>query len=257
MYLKTAKQLKYHNFAVEQQPHLSLPENASQVSRTAFLSYLVENYGTQLKKGSVLFIYDPLANKYISLYTILYFTHYQKLYLKSLTEYCMKYNLRIEKKYLKSLLSNFLNALQLHLMLMLHLHEKRAGQEIEGFTHLLKMFISSVTDADFIEAEILDSLRLLSWYIHRFCKIICNKPTQRLTNFVIAGQQYCFKRLFYGISVGPAAFSSFMSSICKPLIRKNKIITYLDDFFIQDTTTNTMLQTLTQYLTLQIIVSFS
>ena len=75
-------------------------------------------------------------------------------------------------------------------------------------------------------------------------------PSQRLTNFVIAGQQYCFKRLFYGIPIGPAAFSSFMSSIVKPLVRKNKIITYLDDVFIQDTTTDTMLQTLTQYHTI-------
>ena len=36
-----------------------------------------------------------------------------------------------------------------------------------------------------------------------------NKPSQRLTNFVIAGQQYCLKRLFYGISIGPAAFLIF------------------------------------------------
>ena len=47
-----------------------------------------------------------------------------------------------------------------------------------------------------------------------------DKPSQRLTNFEIAGQQYCFKRLFYGISIGPAAFSSFISSIFKPVIRK-------------------------------------
>ena len=77
-----------------------------------------------------------------------------------------------------------------------------------------------------------------------------DKPSQRLKNFVIAGQQYCFKRLFHGISIGPAAFSSFMSSIFKPLIRKNKIITYLDDVVIQDTTTDTTLQTLTQYHTI-------
>ena len=38
-----------------------------------------------------------------------------------------------------------------------------------------------------------------------------------------------------------------MSSIFKPLIRKNKIITYLDDVFIQDTTTDTLLQTINQY----------
>ena len=77
-----------------------------------------------------------------------------------------------------------------------------------------------------------------------------DKHSQRLTNFVIAVQQYCFKRLFYGISIGPAAFSSFMSSIFKPLIRRNKIITYLDDVFIQDTTTDTMLQTLNEYHTI-------
>ena len=67
---------------------------------------------------------------------------------------------------------------------------------------------------------------------------------------MIAGRQYCFKRLFYGISIGPAAFSFFMSSIFKALIIKNKIITYLDDVFIQDTTTDTMLQALTQYHTI-------
>ena len=38
-----------------------------------------------------------------------------------------------------------------------------------------------------------------------------------------------------------------MSSIFKPLIRKNKIITYLHDVFIQDTTTETILQILDQY----------
>ena len=43
--LNAAKQLKYHYFAVEQQPLLSLPDKASQVSRTAFLLYLIEIYG--------------------------------------------------------------------------------------------------------------------------------------------------------------------------------------------------------------------
>ena len=67
MLLNTAKQLKYHYFAIEQQPHLSLPDNASHVSPTAFLSYLVEIYETQLTKGSVHFICDPITNSYISL----------------------------------------------------------------------------------------------------------------------------------------------------------------------------------------------
>ena len=74
-----------------------------------------------------------------------------------------------------------------------------------------------------------------------------DKPWQRLANFVIARQQYYFERLFYGIYIGPSAFSSFMSSIFKPLICKNKVITYLDDIFSQDITTNTMLQTLDQF----------
>ena len=40
-----------------------------------------------------------------------------------------------------------------------------------------------------------------------------------------------------------------MSSIFKPLIRNNKIITYLDDVFIQDTATDTMLRKLNEYHT--------
>ena len=67
MHLNTEKQLKYHYFAVEQQPHLSLPEKASQVSRTVFPSYLVKIYLAQLTKGSVLYIFDPLTNNIISL----------------------------------------------------------------------------------------------------------------------------------------------------------------------------------------------
>ena len=65
--LNTAKQLKCHYLTIEQQPLLSSPEKASKVSRTAFLSYLVEIYGAQLIKGSNLFFCDPLTNKYISL----------------------------------------------------------------------------------------------------------------------------------------------------------------------------------------------
>ena len=38
-----------------------------------------------------------------------------------------------------------------------------------------------------------------------------------------------------------------MISFFKPRIRNKKFITYLDDFFIQDTTTDTMLQTIDQH----------
>ena len=74
-----------------------------------------------------------------------------------------------------------------------------------------------------------------------------DKPSQRRTNFVVAEQQYCFKCLFYGIFFYPTAFSSFMSSIFKPLVGKNKTITYPDNVFIQDTTTDIMLKTLEHY----------
>ena len=64
-------------------------------------------------------------------------------------------------------------------------------------------------------------------------QIPLDKPSQGLTNFVIAFViAYHLKRLFYGISIGQVAFSLFMSSIFLPLIRQNKIITYLDDVTI-------------------------
>ena len=78
-----------------------------------------------------------------------------------------------------------------------------------------------------------------------------DKSLQRLTNFVFTGQQYCFKHLFDGISVVPADFWLLMSSIFKPLIRQIKIITYLDDVFIQDTTIDKMLQILDKYHTIR------
>ena len=34
-----------------------------------------------------------------------------------------------------------------------------------------------------------------------------DEQSRRLTQFVIGSQQYEFNRLFYGISIGPAAFS--------------------------------------------------
>ena len=39
------------------------------------------------------------------------------------------------------------------------------------------------------------------------------EQSRRLTQFVIGNQQYKFNRLFYGISIGPAAFSAFMCKL--------------------------------------------
>ena len=60
-----------------------------------------------------------------------------------------------------------------------------------------------------------------------------DEQSRRLTQFVIGNQQYEFNRFFYGLSIGPAAFSVFMSKIFRPLILKKKAIIYLDDVFMQ------------------------
>ena len=58
-----------------------------------------------------------------------------------------------------------------------------------------------------------------------------DEQSRRLTQFVIGNQQYEINRLFYGISIGPAAFSAFMSKIFRPRILDKNAITYLDDGF--------------------------
>ena len=45
---------------------------------------------------------------------------------------------------------------------------KIARQYVEGFTHLIKTYVRFAKDADLSEAEKLDSVRRLSWFIHRF-----------------------------------------------------------------------------------------
>ena len=56
--------------------------------------------------------------------------------------------------------------------------------------------------------------------------------SRRSTQFFIGNQKCEFIRLFYGISIGPAAFFAFTSKIFTPLTKKN-VIMYLDDIFIQ------------------------
>ena len=74
-----------------------------------------------------------------------------------------------------------------------------------------------------------------------------DEQSRRLTQFVIGNQQYEFNRLFYGISIGPAAFSAFMSKIFRPLILKKNVITYLDDVFMQSQTKEEMFTVLEHY----------
>ena len=49
-------------------------------------------------------------------------------------------------------------------------------------------------------------------------QITLEKQSHRLTEFVIGNRQYEIIRLFYGISIGTAAFSAFMSKIVRPRI---------------------------------------
>ena len=65
------------------------------------------------------------------------------------------------------------------------------------------------------------------------------EQSRRLTQFVIANQQYEFHRLFYKISIEPAAFSAFMSKIFRPLFLSENIITYLDEVFMHSQTKKT------------------
>ena len=69
----------------------------------------------------------------------------------------------------------------------------------------------------------------------------------RYTHFTIGNEQYCFKRLFYCISIGPAAFATILTHFLYFLIRKGTLITYVDDIFIQTTTYEQMYKTLEEY----------
>ena len=60
-----------------------------------------------------------------------------------------------------------------------------------------------------------------------------DKQPRRVTQIVIGNQQYEFNRLFYGVSIGPAAFSACMSNSFRPLIFCKNVNSYLDDVFIQ------------------------
>ena len=74
-----------------------------------------------------------------------------------------------------------------------------------------------------------------------------DERSRRLTQFVIGNQQSEFNRLFYGISIGQAAFSAFMSKVFRPLILKKNAITYLDDVFMQSQTKDETFTVLEQY----------
>ena len=67
-------------------------------------------------------------------------------------------------------------------------------------------------------------------------QIPLDEQSRRLTHFVIGNQQYEYIRFFYGIYIGPAAFSAFTSKTFRPFILSNNDITYLEDVFMQSHT---------------------
>ena len=78
-------------------------------------------------------------------------------------------------------------------------------------------------------------------------QITLDEKSMRYTHFTIGNEQYCFKRLFYGISIGSAAFASILTRFLYPLIRKGTVITYVDDNFIQTNLYEQMYETLIEY----------
>ena len=64
-------------------------------------------------------------------------------------------------------------------------------------------------------------------------QIPLDEQSMRYFHFTKGNEQYYFKLLFYGISIGPAAFASILTHFLYPLIRKGTVITYVDDIFIQ------------------------
>ena len=78
-------------------------------------------------------------------------------------------------------------------------------------------------------------------------QIPLDEQPMRYTHFTIGNKQYCFKRLFYGISIGPAAFASILTHFLYPLNRKGTVITYVDDIFIQTNSYPQMYETLIDY----------
>ena len=78
-------------------------------------------------------------------------------------------------------------------------------------------------------------------------QIPLNEQSMRYTHFTIGKEHYCFKRLFYGISIGHAAFASILTISFIPLIRKGSVITYVDDIFIQTNSYEQMHETIEEY----------
>ena len=71
--------------------------------------------------------------------------------------------------------------------------------------------------------------------------------TQKMTNFVIGGKQYTYHVGFYELCGLPQWFSRMMVFNFEPLIKKKKVITYLDDSLLQSHTKAQMFTIIYEY----------
>ena len=74
-----------------------------------------------------------------------------------------------------------------------------------------------------------------------------DEQSRRFRQFVIEKQQDEVNRLYYGISIGPAAFSAFLSKTFRPIILSKIVIKYLDDVLTQSQTKHEMFKVLDKY----------
>ena len=87
----------------------------------------------------------------------------------------------------------------------------------------------------------------LCWASHQ---VPLSPETQKLTSFIIGGQQYTFTRGFYGLGELPNFFSRLLTIHFDPLIKKRQAITYIDDTITQSQTKHEMFTIINEYHTL-------
>ena len=74
--------------------------------------------------------------------------------------------------------------------------------------------------------------------------------TQKLTRLMFSGEQYTYKRGFYGLCGLPNIFSRLMTIHFDPLIKRKQTVTYIDDTKLQSQNKNEMFMVINEYHTL-------
>ena len=141
-------------------------------TRRLSLKYLIKICAAHLTKGSILFIFDPLATFYSSLIYDILFNALSDTLLEFLNGVWMELQPPDRAGAVRKLSFKFLKqntaALQSRKKTSIH---KIPRHETEGFNHLIKTYKSSAQNADLSQEDILDSLSLLPWFSHRFWKM--------------------------------------------------------------------------------------